>query len=214
MGDITITMALGLLDPADDTQWTHEGLPRMDVIERMVDDHSITRKDVTDADPEFCREVAAQRKSDAETEADDAVAQEEAQDEPSDEVQAGVQEETQGQVNAEEKLKAEILTVSQEIEVLAAEETEVGKHKDELIRHLRLLQQTTNKQHSASADMKARMAFIKSQGEQRAKRYEKGRKIMAIIGKDGINPQSKIDQAMRRKTARGTRRPPPRTPHQ
>lgn len=210
MGALTIKMALGLLDPADDEQWTSDGLPRMDAIEKMVEDRSIIRKDITDTDPEFCREIAAQRQSAA---LPGPVTPEEPKDDQTTQVQVGIETQTQ-EVNPEEVLKDHILALSQEIENLAVEETEIGKQKDVLIKHLRQLQQETNQQHSATADTVARMAFIKSQSQQRAKRHEKGRKIMAIIGKDGLNPQSRLDQAMRRKTARGTRRPPPRTPKQ
>ncbi len=53
-----IKEALTLLDPTDDSHWTSDGMPRMDVIESIVEDKSIVRADVTNADPEFCREVA------------------------------------------------------------------------------------------------------------------------------------------------------------
>jgi len=202
--EITIYDALGCLNPEDDNNWTSDGLPRMDVIEKLMDDKAIIRQQVTDADPEFCREVASQRR------AAKAIAQSEAK-EIEDEQSLQRQEETQ-EVNPEEALRAEIQAVSQEIETLASEEAEVAKHKKELTTHLRRLQEKTNREHSASADTIARIAFIRSQAIQRQKRYEKGRKIMAIIGKDGLNPMSRLDQAMRRKTARGTRRPAPRKP--
>lgn len=207
MGAMTIKEALGTLNPSDDSQWTADGLPRMEVIETLVGDKSIKRKDVTEANPEFCQEWLIEQL--AQIKADVDKANEGTKDDPIPEVQ-GRETQAQGQVNVEEKLRDEILAVSQEIETLVSEEAEVGKHKDELITYLRLLQQKTAKQHSPSSDTIARMAFIRSQAEQRAKRYEKGRRIMAVIGKDGINPQSRLDQAMRRKTARGTRRPPAR----
>ncbi len=205
MGDKTITEALGLIDPAEDYQWTSEGLPRMDVIERMVGDRAITRKEVTDADPEFCREVAIQRRASA--------PREESDNGPDSEVQEqGRQEKAQGEIDPEEAVRDALLAVSTEIEALTAERAEIDKAIDQQMLQQQKLQHLSQSQHSATADMKARIAFVHSQNDQRAKRFERGRKIMAVIGKHGLNPLSRLDQAMRRKTARGTRRPPPRTP--
>lgn len=219
--NMTINEALGHINPSDDAHWTSDGLPRMEVIEQMVGTHSITRKEVTDSHPEFCREWLidniAKAKAHVESEAE--AAKEESDNEPSTQSMSRGQErretETQTpQVSPEEALKAQIQEVGQAIEDLAKEEATIGKQKDALIKLLSQLQHKTFEQHSAAADTKARMVFIKSQQEQRAGRHARGRKIMALIGKDSINPQSKIDQAMRRKTARGMKRPPARTPRQ
>ncbi len=199
MGDKTITEALGLIDPADDYQWTSEGLPRMEVIERMVGDRAITRKEVTDTDPEFCREVAAQRQSGPVTQ--------NGAEAPNNGPDPEVQEQ-----DPEEVVRDALLAVSTEIEALTVERAEIDKAIDQQKLQQQKLQHLSQSQHSATADMKARIAFVHSQNDQRAKRFEKGRKIMAVIGKHGLNPLSRLDQAMRRKTARGTRRPPPRTP--
>lgn len=70
---MNIVEALGTLDPANDEQWTADGLPRMDVIEELVGDKSITRADVTNAAPDFTRETAAaasEPNTDPETDAD------------------------------------------------------------------------------------------------------------------------------------------------
>lgn len=213
--EITLNDALGFLNPEDDSNWTHDGLPRMDVIEKLMDDKSISRKDVTEADPEFCREVAVQRRAaKAIAEAEAALADGENQDDDSTEMQAqGRETQAQGQVNPEEALRDAIQEIAQEIENLTAERAEVNKAIDALTKRQKALQNKSQGQHSAKADTVARMEFIASQTAQRARRYEKGRKILQIIGKDGLNPQSRLDQAMRRKTQRGTRRPPPRTPN-
>jgi len=208
--EITLNDALGFLNPEDDSNWTHDGLPRMDVIEKLMDDRSINRKDVTEADPEFCREVAVQRR--AAKAIADAEADGENQDDDSPEVQAQEgQAQTTAQVNPEEALRDAIQEIAQEIENLTAERAKVDKAIDVLTKRQQALQNKSQGQLSAKADTEARLAFIRSQTEQRAKRYQRGQMVMRIIGKSGLNPQSKLDQAMRRKTARGTRRPPPRT---
>lgn len=52
--------ALSQLDPLDDDHWTSDGAPRMDAIEAIVGDKSITRKDIVNAAPDFNREKAGQ----------------------------------------------------------------------------------------------------------------------------------------------------------
>jgi hypothetical protein len=246
MGAISIKEALNRLDPSDDTQWTHEGLPRMDVIERMVDTHAITRTDVTQADPEFCREVAASRKFKAETvnganeEMETADGIEEQKDDPSNEekgqqaetsqidaaeeqtneqslpMQEGRQEGRQEKVavSAEERLRDQISALDAEIAELGVERTKIEKLINTAQARRDALQQKTFQADTPAHDQIARMTFIKSQSKLRAERHERGRRIISIIGKDGLNPKSQLDQAMSRKTKRGTRRPPPRTPMQ
>ncbi len=51
---LQIKDALARLDAANDEHWTADGMPRMDVMEELVGT-SITRKDVTDALPDFSR---------------------------------------------------------------------------------------------------------------------------------------------------------------
>lgn len=53
-----IKTALQTMDHEDGSLWCKDGLPKMSVIEKLVGDKSITRQDVTDADPEFCRDAA------------------------------------------------------------------------------------------------------------------------------------------------------------
>ncbi len=55
-----INKALRLLDPTEDDHWTSDGLPRMEAIHALTEDASITRKMVTDADPNLTRETAAE----------------------------------------------------------------------------------------------------------------------------------------------------------
>ncbi len=206
-----IKAALGTLNPQADDQWTAEGLPRMDVIEKLVGDKSIVRKQVTDANPEFCREWLVEQIAQIKAEAEVSDAQENS-DEPS--KQEKEQQEKAQEINPEEAIRQDLLVVSEAIDVLISERSEMDKAIDKLRKQQRFLQEKAQQGHSPKADTMARMDFIKSQNEQRAKRYEKGRRIMEVVGKDGINPLSRLDQAMRRKTARGTRRPPPRTPKQ
>ncbi len=59
-----IKEALSQLDPLNDDHWTSDGAPRMDAIEAIVGDKSITRKDVVNAAPDFTREKAGRPSED------------------------------------------------------------------------------------------------------------------------------------------------------
>lgn len=56
-----IRAALERLDPTDDDHWTKDGLPAMSVLEDLLNDKSVTRAMVHNADPGFNRELAAGR---------------------------------------------------------------------------------------------------------------------------------------------------------
>lgn len=244
MGAITLKDALESLDPANDAQWTADGLPRMDVVETLIGDKAITRIDVTEADLEFCREVSVQRRDEAKKakeadeaqkakeakeveEADEAKKAEEADEakkaeevelarkaeEKQNDTHPEMQTETP-KINPQEQLRADILALDEQIKELGVEKNAIEKIITETQCQRDALQQKSFGSHSAKEDTKARMVFIKSQNKARAERYERGRRILQIVGKDGLNPKCRLDQAMTRKTARGTRRPPPRTPIQ
>ena len=51
-----ITQALAQLDPANESQWTSDGLPRVEAVVELVG-HDVTRKQITDAAPTFSRSV-------------------------------------------------------------------------------------------------------------------------------------------------------------
>jgi hypothetical protein len=53
-----ILEALSQLDPNDDTQWTDDGGPRMDVLQKFTNDKTLTRANVNEAAPQFSRTSA------------------------------------------------------------------------------------------------------------------------------------------------------------
>jgi len=186
-----IAEAISILDHNDDELWTADGLPRMDVIENLIGDASIIRKDVTDADPEFCREVCQQRYEDAQAAVEDAQAAADKIDEEIEDEQEDKQEEAQ-KVNPEEAIRDEIQEVGKAIAEIALEQAELAKASDKLKKLQARLQTKTLEQHTPEADTKARMVFIKSQHQQLMKRVEKGRKIFEVLGKDGITPRAPL----------------------
>lgn len=58
---MNLKQALAQLDPEDDDHWTADGLARMDAVMEIFGDDSVTRQDVTNADPSLNRDVAAER---------------------------------------------------------------------------------------------------------------------------------------------------------
>lgn len=53
-----ILLALGKLDPHNDNHWTGDGLPRVETVQLLAADQSITRGSITAAAPNFTRETA------------------------------------------------------------------------------------------------------------------------------------------------------------
>lgn len=57
----TIREILDVLDITDDTNWTDDGAPALDVLQKLANDETITREQVNDANPGFVRQVAGDK---------------------------------------------------------------------------------------------------------------------------------------------------------
>lgn len=53
---MNIKEALAKLDAADDAHWTADGMPRMDVLQKLTKSPELTRTEVTNAAPDFSRQ--------------------------------------------------------------------------------------------------------------------------------------------------------------
>lgn len=212
---LTIQAALGTLDPENDDLWTAEGLPRMDVIEKLVGGTAPTRKQITEADPEFSRDTAKVRNvTTAQEQLDAEIKRLEEQERKDHEDTPEKERETKAQISPEEELAATIVALGAEIDEMTSNRSVIDKLLDQMKKQMSNLQAKALIGNTPKADTIARMLHIKSQNELRVARHAKGRSIMALIGKDGMNPKSRLDQAYSRKTQRGTKRPKPRTPRQ
>jgi len=187
--EITIQDALRFLDPEDDNNWTQDGLPRMDIMERLLDNKDLNRQDVTDADPEFCREKARAMRE---------------------ELKDGLQERKQEDAQETAQVVETTVSLDEEIAQLTIKREAVDKEIRTLQNRRDRLEQVRAKTHNAKADTVARQEFVASQTKLRGERAQRGRLIMQVVGKDAINPKSRLDQAMARKTKRGMTRPPVR----
>lgn len=57
--EVDITSALEQLNLEDDSQWTSDGLPKIDVMRELTGDKDLTRKQLTEAAPQFTRDTAS-----------------------------------------------------------------------------------------------------------------------------------------------------------
>jgi hypothetical protein len=55
-----IIKALIQLDSGNDEHWTDDGLPRVDIVQKLLKDPDVRRKDINDAKPGFSRAVPGQ----------------------------------------------------------------------------------------------------------------------------------------------------------
>lgn len=100
-----------------------------------------------------------------------------------------------------------LVEADQEIEALMQQQRETAEKlaQAHAKRAVVASQEPTGYDHQADTD--ARMEYIKSQNQLRAARAERKKAMLAQIDIKDIDPRSKLDQALARKTARGTERP-------
>lgn len=228
-----ILEALSQLDPLNDDHWTTDGAPRMDAIEAIVGDKSITRKDIVNAAPDFNREKASQPPEDDEQSGDQGEAQEnqtngessqEQQPNPDDDEDEDDENEPQGeleiptgQTEAEFiqwmlTLKANDLesleeTLKEQINQLAQG---IEQAKDLIIKTRRAVTATRQRIQQivpGSTNQDAINDFIKAQNAARAAKVARRNEILKGVKADELDPRAPIDAAMARKTKRGTQRP-------
>lgn len=208
---MNIREALATLDPDTDDHWTVDGMPRMDVIEALVGDTLIVRKQVTDAAPDFTR-ATAQMGMDLLS-----------VDQDSDETEPYVMDMAFKDIIKSHKhmeawqveVSAMTLEWQREHQLLEDRIAHVSRLSVVVATRLRVLAQA-----KPSADTAAIRAYLGRQAEVRAERarraqafidqgIDQGQLSSLIVGK------AKIDMAMnQRKPALGSTRPAPRLPVQ
>lgn len=171
---MTIKEAIYSLDVTDDSLWTADGLPRVDVVQELVDDDTITRQQITDADPSFSRR----------------------QDRPS------------GHAEPEE------LPTMKDIQDYDHEINELEIQQQNIAREIRILNSlrdelvAKNMVHSTSQDdTRARIEYIKKQGQLRAERIGRQRDLLKGIDINSLDSRAPLDRSFARDTRRGTIRP-------
>lgn len=211
-----IRAALQQLDKANDQHWTEDGLPREGIVRKLASDTTISRKDISDAQPGFQREpvVPAPTAGDNVDELTgetvqpgagkvDAAAQKAATENGNDS--------NDGAHTDPAKNTGDMMTESEVREVL---ETRVRNAEQALADS----QQHVRDSHKAVVDRQADLASVKADlsrayppltAAENIKQYiaseMEQRKVAHGYG--GVAPGSQIDAAMMRSNSRGWRRP-------
>lgn len=222
---MSIAEALAQLDPENDEHWTSDGLPRIDVVQKVAGLKKLSRQEITDADPNFTRETAGKEAA-AETEGEtpeEAAAETEEQEVP---IEEPVELPESGRV-----IDLPISTIlgsqslceaaSLELAELIAEAQQTAKEANQRVKDLakqqdvitmvmdRRAKTDPNKQTEGIKDYLERARQAREAKAQRAKAFiNAGTTPQAVA--EQLNPKSKLDQSMARKVGFGHSRPTPR----
>lgn len=200
-----ILEALAQLDPLDDDHWTGDGAPRMDAVEKILGDKTVTRKDVFEAAPEFSRDNAGK---------------EEEQEGRKEEVSPSAL--TLAEIDrplTEPEFASFLGSVPKEDleDVVAMLKTQLGEAsksaelakdlENRVRRAVRMAEARLRSEFPNSTDRDATRQFIETQTRQRVERVAKRQEIFGKIDPSEFDPRAPIDRAMARKTKRGGQRP-------
>lgn len=179
-----IKEALAQLDPENDAQWTNYGLPLVDVMRTLTGNEELTRQLITEAEPEFNREAARAARP----------------------VQEEV--EAEAEVEAPAKPQPQLAVLDGEIQDLLKEKNELDKKIVALSRKRDAVQEREFRTRTPEDNIRSIQTYIKSQAQARMDRAtNRQRFIESGLTSRDLDPRAPIDQAMARKTQRGTQRP-------
>lgn len=220
------------LDRADDSQWTEDGLPRLDVVKKKLG-RSITREELTDAAPTFRREDAptkwaedaldAEQQVDRESQRPDRESPVPEPPPPIESVEM-VAEFDVGHVDSEDDVVAmdprEVFSspelVVRAINEFARQDAELCKRLSRINESRQRIAATTHHLEKVRGRMRVdagdRERIARYQEAQRREREERVRRARAFVEAgttqeaviDQIDPRSRLDRVMgARKSARG-----------
>lgn len=172
-----IKEALLKLDPSDDSHWTSDGLPRLNVVSRFCGSGDLSRQDVTDADPEFCRDKAERPPPDPLPEPQ--------AEEPSQ--MALLDQEISGLVSEKEALERQIAGLSARRDSL-----QEGKFREN----------SPSADTAARLEYVRRQNQVRLERAGRRQSF-----LQSGVTVDDIDPRSPMDRAFSRQTKRGANRP-------
>lgn len=176
---MTIKEALVSLNPEDDSLWTGDGLPTVEAVQILLGDESITRAQITEADPSFCRDQAKVR----------------------------TQPPVGAAKDRGPSLEEQLHDLDVQIEKLLTEQNRITNQIDVLSRKRGAVQTRIYGTDTSGSDTQARIDYIKKQNELRAARVAKRNRNVTESDLVALTGRAPIDQAMARKNTRGTQRP-------
>lgn len=201
-----IKAALAGLDPKNDDIWTSSGQPLVDAVRKAVGDDTITRQDITNADPTFSREAALAALGTVEEQTAPPA-------EPEVKVQPPVVDPDAGKTNDDEPEEVKLSPVEKakavlEAKRLALEAAQRDLKKAQDAADAEIMKADAGREKPHIENMRAIQTFIKSQTEQRMQKAM----LAQDLRKVGITPEmfrtgSRLDQAMARRRDRGMNRP-------
>jgi hypothetical protein len=201
-----IKAALVGLDPKNDDIWTSSGQPLVDAVRKAVGDDTITRQDITNADPTFSREAALAALGTVEEQTAPPA-------EPEVKVQPPVVDPDAGKTNDDEPEEVKLSPVEKakavlEAKRLALEAAQRDLKKAQDAADAEIMKADAGREKPHIENMRAIQTFIKSQTEQRMQKAM----LAQDLRKVGITPEmfrtgSRLDQAMARRRDRGMNRP-------
>ena len=210
----SIKQALNELDPFDDSQWTAEGLPRMGAVEELVGDSSIKRRDVTNAAPEFSREIAKSNKDSVAVSPDEfAIAKDKDVDTAAkDTDEATVTENTEAVTSAKDtdeayqELNEVALGLREELSQLAISFKEAEVHKKDTVAKLQKIEESMLKMYPNISNSDAIREYITSQQKIKAQRYSNVNEILKGINVNDLRTMSPLDASRKRAVGFGKKR--------
>lgn len=219
---MNIQETLARLEPGNDAHWTADGMPRLDIIQGLMGDGSLSRKMVIDAAPDFTRasaQAAVDQSADKAAEVLEPHEEDRAPYDTSDPSwvltarKEDVFKDEASIVEAQGAVSDLITGWNRDIEHLKKRILEANVLQRRLDRVLQRVLATKPKDQTDPIQM-----YLRRQNENRARRAERAQAFVAkgISQKDlalAISGKSQIDLALgQRKPAPGTTRPNPRIP--
>lgn len=207
-----ILSALATLDPLDDSNWTTDGAPRLDVVAAKLGAPQVSRQQVRAVAPEFHRNnptltttAAAAAPLAPATPAPAAPPAGSEQDEGKvDDAGEGATTEEpkepaeRSEVVRAREVDAEIMRLQQQRGEIDNQLTRLAREQEALARF------SPTRGYDHKADQEARAEFIRAEQQRHLDRVTRASKIAAAAG---VVPVAPIDRAMARKTGRGHSRP-------
>jgi len=197
-----IIAALAQLDALDDDQWTADGAPRMEVVQKLIgDEPKVTRQNVTDAAPKFTRENFQLEEKTEVAKADPEFHDE--QEKVFDEAQYSTYIATakpEDLESIEEDIRAELAEVDKFLKD--------GKdRRDKVMRLLSVVKTRRGSLKPKDDHGSAVREFIDAQNKNRMQKHVRRDSILRGLSPADVQAMSNLDAAFARNTKRGGKRP-------
>ncbi len=198
---IMILEALQKLDPANNDDWTGDGLPTVIRMQELTGDASLTRQQITAANPAFSRMNMAPLENTGEPQADpdaspevteepvtETPSSEKPPEEPEEPASPEVPDETKDDTAKEEAATDmdEMAVLKEELEELNIEMDTITKRRDEVTAALDKLIVASTDAYDPKGNQKAIQTFIKSQNQQRLNRATRRKQLIAKLSDDDL----------------------------